>query len=399
MRDYRAYILGINGGNGFVRVTDFSGDHPDDAAAIEAAKKLDNGHDVELWDCKRLVARIDHKSHSATICDDPLTTILRQVPNESLAPAIEGETERAPHSPEGGGCIGEEGEPSKVTPSPLFAIEGDNGLQQGHDRPSSPSQAALSASLARRHSLFFPFSLWRAEPQLPTASALIAPHSATFTGAVTFAAVEAQTARVDPKRASHARRRLAASSIATTLVAAAFTGMYFRTEVASHVARYASLQDIVGVGTIDGQVVQHVSQTQLSPTSEVRESSQNEPSREVLAKELAEARRAIDELNLKLRAEAVSTAQSLGQEREKAAALKQATESTTAELRQSLQQEHDRAEALATELAKARRATEQKPATAEERPGINSSDCTRYRSYDPASRTYRAYSGQRRSCP
>jgi hypothetical protein len=36
--------------------------------------------------------------------------------------------------------------------------------------------------------------------------------------------------------------------------------------------------------------------------------------------------------------------------------LNQAVDSATAELRQSLQQEHDRAEALATELANARRA-------------------------------------------
>src|SRR5207244_5188615 len=40
---------------------------------------------------------------------------------------------------------------------------------------------------------------------------------------------------------------------------------------------------------------------------------------------------------------------------DEAAQFKQAAESATAELRQSLQQEHDRAEALATELAKARR--------------------------------------------
>ena len=128
------------------------------------------------------------------------------------------------------------------------------------------------------------------------------------------------------------------------------------------------------------------------------------------------------------------------------AQLKQAAESETAELRQSLQQEHDRAEALATELAKARR---QKPAAVEERPGISlpawanndafvkpartakqpdvapdnskpaikletvplpkprgramSADhgygCQHYRTYDPASGTYKGYDGQRRSCP
>jgi hypothetical protein len=240
------------------------------------------------------------------------------------------------------------------------------------------------------------------------------------------------------------------------------------------------------------------------PTPEARQSSENEPRQEVLAKEPAEARRAVDGLNLKLEAEAATAAQSLGQEREKMAALardaaaagkelaastvqhalgeerarsaalatelakaraavetqvalsskrgdetaqlKQAAESETAELRQSLQQEHDRAEALATELAKARR---QKPAAVEERPGISlpawasndafvkpartakqpdvapdnskpaikletvplpkprgramSADhgygCQHNRTYDPASGTYKGYDGQRHSCP
>ena len=168
---------------------------------------------------------------------------------------------------------------------------------------------------------------------------------------------------------------------------------------------------------------------QALPTPEARQSSENEPRQEVLAKEPAEARRAVDGLNLKLEAEAATAAQSLGQEREQMAALardaaaagkelaastvqhalgeerarsaalatelakarqavetqvalsskrgdetaqlKQAAESETAELRQSLQQEHDRAEAMATELAKARQAVEQKPAAMEERPRIS----------------------------
>src|SRR5436190_1421351 len=208
---------------------------------------------------------------------------------------------------------------------------------------------------------------------------------------------------------------------------------------------------------------------QALPTPEARQSSENKPRQEVLAKEPAEARRAVDGLNLKLEAETATAAQSLGQEREKMAALardaaaagKELAASTVqhalgeerarnaalaTELRQSLQQEHDRAEALATELAKARR---QKPAAVEERPGISlpawanndafvkpartakqpdvapdnskpaikletvplpkprgramSADhgygCQHYRTYDPASGTYKGYDGQRRSCP
>jgi hypothetical protein len=317
-------------------------------------------------------------------------------------------------SPEAGGWVGENGEPIKYTPSHCYPMPGENYLQQADGLSSGLSEASTSASRARRHR-FFPFFL-----------------------------------------------------IATTLLVSA----------------------LIGVAALVRQAL---------PTPEVRQSSENE----VLAKEPAEARRAVDGLNLKLQAEAATAAQSLGQEREKMAALardgaagkelaastvqhalgeerarsaalatelakarqavetqvalsskrgdetaqlKQAAESETAELRQSLQQEHDRAEALATELTKARR---QKPAAVEERPGISlpawanndafvkpaqaakqpdvapdnskpaikletvplpkprgramSADhgygCQHYRTYDPASGTYKRYDGQRHSCP
>ena len=59
MPDYRAYILGGEG-HRFQRVAEFLRDHADDATALCAAKKLINGHDVEVWDGGRLVARLDH---------------------------------------------------------------------------------------------------------------------------------------------------------------------------------------------------------------------------------------------------------------------------------------------------------------------------------------------------
>ena len=57
MRDYRAYILGVDG-HRFIRVEDFLHDHPNDAAALNAAKQLTDKHHVEVWDCGRLVARL-----------------------------------------------------------------------------------------------------------------------------------------------------------------------------------------------------------------------------------------------------------------------------------------------------------------------------------------------------
>jgi len=58
MPDYRAYIIGIDGH--FIKA-EFLSDHPDDATAIEAAKHLVDGHDVELWDRDRMVIRLAQK--------------------------------------------------------------------------------------------------------------------------------------------------------------------------------------------------------------------------------------------------------------------------------------------------------------------------------------------------
>ncbi len=188
--------------------------------------------------------------------------------------------------------------------------------------------------------------------------------------------------------ASHARRGFAISWIAQTLVTAALIGICLHAEVVAYVARYASQQEISKLITIVPPVM--AQQTPLPKDDE-------------------------------------------------AVQLKQAVDSATAELRQSLQQEHDRAEALATELAKVRRAVEQKPAAVEERPGVslpawankpaqtavqpdvateNSKSaikpgeparveykprggygCQDFRTYDPASGTYMGYDGRRHSCP
>src|SRR5229473_3568207 len=189
--------------------------------------------------------------------------------------------------------------------------------------------------------------------------------------------------------ASHARRGFAISWIAQTLVTAALIGICLHAEVVAYVARYASQQEISKLITIVSPVM--AQQTPLPKDDE-------------------------------------------------AVQLKQAVDSATAVLRQSLQQEHDRAEALATELANARRAMEQKPAAVEERPGVSlpasaNSDafvkpaqtavqpdvttgaikpgeparvehkprggygCQHFRTYDPASGTYMGYEGRRHSCP
>src|SRR6202163_780611 len=381
-------------------------------------------------------------------------------------------------SPEAGERIGENGEPSKITPSHWYPLPVDNHLQQELYVSSSPFQAGPSASKARRYS-FFPFSLRGDAPQPPTASEVVAPRSA--------AAVEAQTAPTEVRRPSHARRGFAISWIAATLVTAALVGICFHAEV------------------VAGDEAAQLKQAAESATAELRQSLQREHDRaEALATELAKARRDLEtqvalsskkgdeaaqfkqaaesataELRQSLQREldwlrdldeaaqlkqAAATAelrQSLQQEHDRAEALatelakarqdldtqvalsskkgdeaaqlKQAAESATAELRQSLQREHDRAEALVTELAQARRTMEQKPAGVEEKPAAKQSEgvaaenskpenkpvetaplpkrveheprgralspsCFYYRTYDPASGTYRSYDGRIRSC-
>jgi hypothetical protein len=72
MREYRAYILRADG-HRFVKVKEFSSNQPDDAAAISAAKKLIDDHDVELWDRGRLIARFSSSGEVVSPALAPFT--------------------------------------------------------------------------------------------------------------------------------------------------------------------------------------------------------------------------------------------------------------------------------------------------------------------------------------
>jgi hypothetical protein len=58
MPEYRAYIVGSDGH--FERAIEF--ECADDDAAMRQAERLIDGHDVELWQRARKVARFDYKS-------------------------------------------------------------------------------------------------------------------------------------------------------------------------------------------------------------------------------------------------------------------------------------------------------------------------------------------------
>jgi hypothetical protein len=161
--------------------------------------------------------------------------------------------------------------------------------------------------------------------------------------------------------------------------------VYFRAEVAAYVTRHAGQQDISGVRTIGEQIVKQTTgllsqdlrkiyalalqrRTEVDQTgAQVKQAAEASASQrpEILANELAEARRAIDGLNLQLQAGATKTAQLLGQEREKTAALVQEATAAQQELtastvqhRRALEEERARSAALTNELAIARREIE-----------------------------------------
>jgi len=69
MPEYRAYLVGRDG--------HFVGFEPivcgDDSEATEKAKRLVDGHDVELWENARMVVSLKHH------CDKPTSSITHEI--------------------------------------------------------------------------------------------------------------------------------------------------------------------------------------------------------------------------------------------------------------------------------------------------------------------------------
>jgi hypothetical protein len=62
MTDYRVYIIGDDGHI----VSAIQIDCSDDSAAIQTAKQHINGHDLELWQRDRRIARFDSRPKDTT---------------------------------------------------------------------------------------------------------------------------------------------------------------------------------------------------------------------------------------------------------------------------------------------------------------------------------------------
>ena len=198
-------------------------------------------------------------------------------------------------SSEVGGWVGEDGEPINITPTHWHPTQGENHLQQGLD---------------------FSFFLRRAAEQRATAGDVLAACSVAA-DPVTRAEVGAQTTLVEAKRVSQARWRFAATVLAASLVAAAFTGMYFRAQVTYEVAQLRKVAD-----------------------AKAAELQQERDHSAALASELATVRRDFETM-----AALSSKAADEG------AQLRKVADARAAEL----QQERDHSAALASELATVRR--------------------------------------------
>ena len=276
----------------------------------------------------------------------PIETAPRDGGSVILEEGASGKYDIARWAPEADGWVRENGEPIKITPSYWNPIEGENYLA--------------------------------APPE-------------------TVAAVKTGSTAV-------ARNRLAAFSIAASLVGAAGTALYFRAEVTSFVAQHAVRQDLLRITTIGDQVVAQARrwlsrnfESQVSPAQ--MSQGQNTQQVDASARYIAPIRpqteadsagaRASKTLSAKTEtlpepaAIDVELGRALAAERDRGAALaselsmarrdfetktallskaadeaaqfRRTAEVTATELRQSLLQERDRAAALARELATARR--------------------------------------------
>ncbi|MBX9819510.1 MAG: hypothetical protein K2Y19_02400, partial [Afipia birgiae] len=228
---------------------------------------------------------------------------------------------------EAGNWIGENGEPSKITPTHWYAMPGDK-----YALPED-SQVGPLASRRRGYNFFHPFNFFSSDRSAPRQSAAASDaieHRPVANAVSMNAVVEAQTSPVIAMHTPHTRGRFAASSITVIIIVAALVGMYLLR--AEPETRYAGHLDIARSGTAGAKAVDQ----------EIRR-PQDSRNVDPVTWDLAPLQRQAE-------ADRANTQMPAGEE---LAQFKQVAESA-AEIRQALQREHDRAEALARELAAAR---------------------------------------------
>jgi TPR repeat protein len=213
-------------------------------------------------------------------------------------------------SSETGGWVGENGEPIKIAPTHWYPTQGENHLQQGLD---------------------FSFFLRRVPAEQQATPGDVLASCSVAAPPVTGAEFRTQTMPVEAKRVSRVRWRFAAGLLAASLVAAAFTGMYFRAEVTSEAAQLRKAVD-----------------------SKATELQQERDHSAALVGELTALRRDFDFI-----------AELLSKASDEAAQLRKAVDSKATEL----QQERDHSAALVSELTSVRRDFETTAAPSSEAQG------------------------------
>jgi hypothetical protein len=283
--------------------------------------------------------------------------------------------------------VGENGEPSKITPAYWHATRRDEDLLQSQGGSTGPSGSRERPSL--------PFSSDRVDPQWPWPD-VIAPRRVAIPSPMNVVAIKSQI----PPGEAQAGRGIAVSSITAAVIAASLIGMYFRAELAAYVTQFAG-QHEARIGTIGGQLPKAIQfpiqdsqkadlfargaalrqQVQAGGGSEqtaaweavqvtgtkapeaVQPLDKERRRADALENELTGIRRSIEGRDVQLRAAALTAAQSQERDSEKTAALMQDLAAARQELMANevqLAEERDRSAALASELATARREVEER---------------------------------------
>src|SRR5438105_3258510 len=147
-----------------------------------------------------------------------------------------GTYELARWSAEARAWVGENGEPSKITPTYWHATRRDGNLLQSEGGSSGPTESGERPS--------FPFSSDRVDAQWRWPD-VIAPRRVAIPSPMNVVAIKPQI----PPGEAQVGRGFAVSSIAAAVIAASLIGMYFRAELAAYVTQFAG-QHEARIGTI-----------------------------------------------------------------------------------------------------------------------------------------------------
>jgi hypothetical protein len=262
---------------------------------------------------------------------------------------VSGSFELAQWSTEACGWVREDGGPSKIAPTHWQTThlpqEGDEVILQDRSMPQKGTGLIAPPPSRGSRSFVFPAGL------AARARAMELTRQVANAEPVTVVRLGAQAAQGKSEREPRARRWFAVSSIAAVMVGSALIGWYFHAELAAYVMQYSGEQDNARLGTGGVAVVGRanapaneqmakISQAVEAATAELRQSLQKERDRaDALAGELAKAKREIETQ--------VALTSKVGGEATQLKKLKEAAESSMAELRPSLQPERDGVEAPA----------------------------------------------------